>query len=90
MIPPVPLTEIWRGPQPESVHLGHAVVCDAGGGILEAWGDPQAVILPRSSAKMIQALPLVTAARRMHMGSRPNIWRLPARRTMARRSIPAA
>jgi L-asparaginase II len=57
----VPLTEIWRGPRPESVHLGHAVICDASGGIVEAWGNPEEVVLPRSSAKMIQALPLVTS-----------------------------
>jgi L-asparaginase II len=57
----VPLTEIWRGPRPESVHLGHAVICDASGGIVEAWGNPDEVVLPRSSAKMIQALPLLTS-----------------------------
>ena len=43
----------------ESVHRGHAVVCDDSGQIVHAWGDPQTVILPRSSAKMIQALPLI-------------------------------
>jgi len=59
MTKPVPLTEIWRGPLAESVHHGHAVICDASGRIVESWGDPQAVVLPRSSAKMIQALPLV-------------------------------
>ncbi|MGR3273201.1 asparaginase [Thalassococcus profundi] len=58
---PAPLAEIWRGPIPESLHSGHAVICDASGGILEAWGDPETVILPRSSAKMIQALPLITS-----------------------------
>ncbi|SFN54118.1 asparaginase [Roseovarius lutimaris] len=61
MTQPVPMTEIWRGPMAESVHLGHAVICDAGGAIVEAWGDPTTTILPRSSAKMIQALPLVTS-----------------------------
>ena len=55
----VPLVEIWRGPFLESVHAGHAVVCDAGGEIVEAWGDPGAVVLPRSSSKMLQALPLL-------------------------------
>lgn len=59
--PPVPLAEIWRGPFAESVHCGHAVVADSEGGIVEAWGDPDAVVLPRSSAKMIQALPLVAS-----------------------------
>lgn len=56
---PVNLVEVWRGPFLESIHQGHAVICDASGGIVAAWGDPNAVILPRSSAKMIQALPLV-------------------------------
>lgn len=61
MTQPVPLTEIWRGPMAESVHLGHAVICDASGEIVEAWGNPSETILPRSSAKMIQALPLITS-----------------------------
>lgn len=55
----VPMTEIWRGPFLESVHSGHAVVCDDTGQIVHAWGDPDAVVLPRSSSKMIQALPLI-------------------------------
>ena len=54
----VPLVEVWRGPFLESLHSGHAVVCDAGG-MVAAMGDPEAVILPRSSCKMVQALPLV-------------------------------
>lgn len=56
---PVAMAEIWRGPFLESVHNGHAVVCDSTGQIVRAWGDPQAIMLPRSSAKMLQALPLV-------------------------------
>lgn len=54
-----PMIELWRGGRRESAHLGHAVICDAGGAIVEAWGDPQALIYPRSSCKMLQALPLV-------------------------------
>ncbi len=57
--PPVPMTEIWRGEMAESLHLGHAVICGPGGGIIEAWGDPDVQVYPRSSAKMLQALPLV-------------------------------
>lgn len=56
---PVPMVEIWRGPFLESVHYGHAVVCDEQGQIVECWGDPSAVVLPRSSSKMLQALPLI-------------------------------
>ena len=59
MASPVPMAEVWRGEILESVHCGHAVVCDSSGQIMQAWGDPDAVILPRSSCKMIQALPLV-------------------------------
>ena len=59
MAGPVPMAEVWRGDILESVHYGHAVVCDSSGQIVQAWGDPDAVILPRSSCKMIQALPLV-------------------------------
>ena len=55
----IPLIELWRGGMLESVHAGHAVICDATGAIVEAWGDPKAVIFPRSSCKMIQALPLI-------------------------------
>ena len=54
------LVELWRGGMLESVHRGHAVVADARG-IVAAWGDPGAVIFPRSSCKMIQALPLLEA-----------------------------
>ena len=53
------MVEIWRGGLLESTHRGHAVICDAGGQIVQAWGDPGRVIFPRSSAKMMQALPLV-------------------------------
>ena len=59
MAGPVDMVEVWRGNLLESVHQGHAVVCDERGEIVEAWGDPQAVIYPRSSCKMIQALPLI-------------------------------
>lgn len=55
----VPMVELWRGGLLESLHLGHAAVCDASGRLIEAWGDPDTVIFPRSSCKMIQALPLV-------------------------------
>jgi L-asparaginase II len=53
------LIEIWRGDFLESQHRGHAVVVDTGGEVVAAWGDPEAVILPRSACKMIQALPLI-------------------------------
>jgi len=59
MTNPVPMVEIWRGDFLESIHVGHAVICDASGDIVQAWGAPDQVVLPRSSSKMIQALPLI-------------------------------
>lgn len=53
------LVEIWRGDMCESVHQGHAVICDDTGQVIASWGDPNVVMYPRSSSKMIQALPLI-------------------------------
>lgn len=55
----VEMVELWRGGLLESTHRGHAVLCDEAGQIVQAWGDPERIIFPRSSCKMIQALPLV-------------------------------
>lgn len=55
----IPMVELWRGGLLESVHSGHAVICGADGEIVQAWGDPAAVIFPRSSCKMLQALPMI-------------------------------
>ena len=54
----VDLVEVWRGGRLECLHRGHAVIF-RDGAVEAAWGDPDCVIYPRSSAKMIQALPLV-------------------------------
>ena len=61
MSQPAAFAEIWRGEFLESVHAGHAVICDDSGQIVQAWGDAEKVVLPRSSSKMIQALPLITS-----------------------------
>jgi len=55
----VPMVELWRGGRMESRHLGHAVVWHTDAGLVESWGDAGQVIFPRSSCKMIQALPLM-------------------------------
>ena len=55
----VDLVEVVRGDRVECVHRGHAVVVDGTGQIVESWGDPATITYPRSSAKMVQALPLV-------------------------------
>ena len=56
-----PLVEIWRGDLLESLHHGHAVICGPDGQVMEAWGKADLPIFPRSSSKMIQALPLLTS-----------------------------
>ncbi|HRV62633.1 asparaginase [Albidovulum sp.] len=68
----VPMVEFWRGGMLESLHYGHAVICDASGAIVEAWGDPDAVIFPRSSCKMLQALPLVESGAADALGVGPS------------------
>lgn len=53
------LVEVVRGGVVESRHRGAAVVSDAKGGIVMAWGDVERPVYPRSAAKPLQALPLV-------------------------------
>jgi len=67
----VNVAEVWRGDFLESLHLGRAAVCDSHGELIAAWGDVDAAMLPRSSFKMLQALPLVDsgAAHRFGLGS---------------------
>jgi L-asparaginase II len=49
---------VHRGSLVESRHRVHAVAV-RGGGIVEAWGDPELVTFIRSAAKPLQALPTV-------------------------------
>lgn len=61
------MIEVWRANRIECLHRGHAVICDTSGQITAQWGDPTTVIYPRSSSKMIQALPLIeSGAARAH------------------------
>jgi L-asparaginase II len=53
------LVEITRGDAVESRHRGRAVVIGADGAVELALGDAHAPVFPRSSIKMLQALPLV-------------------------------
>jgi len=62
------LAEVWHGPFLESQHRGHAVVCNGAGEVIASWGDPDLVFLPRSSCKMIQALPLIESGAADMMG----------------------
>ena len=66
----VEMIELWRGGLLEGVHRGHAVVHD-GRDVVAAWGDPGKVIYPRSSCKMIQALPLLESGAADAAGLQP-------------------
>ncbi|MEM6489715.1 MAG: asparaginase [Pseudomonadota bacterium] len=60
MPPPGPVfVEVWRGGFLEAVHRGSLAVCTPEGALVEALGDIERPILPRSAVKMLQALPLV-------------------------------
>ncbi len=65
----VPLIELWRGDILESLHHGHAVVMRDTGEIVESWGRADALIYPRSSCKMVQALPLLESGASNGLGS---------------------
>jgi L-asparaginase II len=53
------LVEVWRGDFCESIHNGHVAVWHADAGLIWGLGDVAGAILPRSSSKMVQALPLI-------------------------------
>ena len=55
------MVEVWRGDLLESVHRVHAAVCDAEGVVVRAWGDSGRMAYLRSSAKPLQAVPLVAS-----------------------------
>lgn len=55
------LVEVARGGHVESFHRGAVVVVDADGCVIQAWGDVERPIYPRSAVKPLQALPLVAS-----------------------------
>jgi len=55
-----PLTvEVTRGSMVESCHRGTAVVMDAKGNAVHAWGEIERIVYPRSAIKPLQALAVV-------------------------------
>lgn len=58
---PAPLVEVTRGAITESRHRGHVVAVDGDGRIVAQLGAPETVTYLRSSAKPLQAVPLVTS-----------------------------
>ena len=60
--------QVFRGRLVESRHRVHAVVADRSGRVVASWGDGRLVTLVRSSAKPLQALPLVADGAAEHFG----------------------
>ena len=54
-----PVAAATRGGRVESVHYGSVAVVDARGTVVDAAGDPHAVVFTRSALKPLQALPFV-------------------------------
>ena len=65
------LVELTRGGCLESVHRVHVAVADADGRLLAWAGDPDRVAFMRSSAKPLQALPLVASGAAARFGLQP-------------------
>jgi L-asparaginase II len=58
-VPNPVFVELVRGPVIESRHRASIAVADAGGAIVQSWGDISQVILPRSGMKPLQAIGMV-------------------------------
>ena len=67
MVNPV-LVNALRGEMVENRHRGRIAVCDPAGRLLQAWGDVDEPVYPRSSIKTLQALPLVETGAADHFG----------------------
>ncbi len=64
--------ECTRGPAVESRHLVDVAVVDPAGRLVQGWGEPEAVVYPRSAIKSVQVLPLIEsgAAERHAVGDK--------------------
>jgi L-asparaginase II len=60
------LVNSWRGEVIENRHRGAIAVCDPNGKLIHAWGDVEALVYPRSSVKLLQALPLIESGAADH------------------------
>src|SRR6267378_7265541 len=63
-----PLVEVRRGAITESRHRGHVVAVEPDGKVVAYAGSPQDVTYLRSSAKPLQALPLLSSGAAEHFG----------------------
>ncbi len=55
------VVNVHRGDRVESRHEVDAVVVDEAGSIIESWGDAGRAVMPRSTAKPLQAVPLLAS-----------------------------
>ncbi len=62
----VPLAEVTRGNQTESIHFGAVAVVDTQGELLYSAGDPHFLTFTRSTIKPFQALPFLRAGGPAH------------------------
>src|SRR5215216_1024449 len=65
-----PLVEVKRGSITESRHRGHIVAVESDGKIVASLGSPQNVTFLRSSAKPLQAMPLLVTGAAERFGFR--------------------
>jgi L-asparaginase II len=68
---PAPLVEVTRGSITESRHRGHVVAVDGDGQIIAQLGAPETVTYLRSSAKPLQAVPLIASGAAERFGFTP-------------------
>ncbi|HEY0097899.1 MAG TPA: asparaginase [Pyrinomonadaceae bacterium] len=68
---PAPLVEVRRGAITESRHRGHVVAVDGDGLIVAQLGAPETVTYLRSSAKPLQAVPLISTGAADRFGFTP-------------------
>ena len=68
MKPSETIVRIFRGSITESIHRVHLAVVNALGTLLHQAGDPQLLTFARSTAKLIQALPVIESGAADHFG----------------------
>jgi len=64
----IPLVSVTRGGLVECVHRGHVVAVDDRGRLLRSAGDPHYLTYARSSAKLLQAIPVVASGAAARFG----------------------
>ncbi|HEX8456443.1 MAG TPA: asparaginase [Pyrinomonadaceae bacterium] len=68
---PAPLVEVTRGSIVESRHRGHVIAVDGDGRVVARLGAPEVVTYLRSSAKPLQAVPVVSTGAADRFGFTP-------------------